>query len=58
MHFTTQGFKPQLIDIARDGNTTVSKRSDTIEEEEKTLNRNLNEFKETTKARNQKLENR
>jgi hypothetical protein len=58
MHFTTQGFKPQLIDIARDGVNQTSKRSDIIEDEEKLLNQNLNEFKQTTKERNLKLERR
>ena len=33
MHFTTQGFKPQLIDIARDAEVASSKRSGIIEEE-------------------------
>lgn len=58
MHFTTQGFKPQLIDIARDGVNQTSKRSEIIEDEEVLLNQNLNEFKQTTKERNLKLERR
>jgi hypothetical protein len=38
VHFTAAGFKPQLIEVAPDGEEQESKRSHIIDEEVKTLN--------------------
>lgn len=58
MHFTAKGFKPQLIDIARDSENASSKRSGIIEKEDTMLNHNLDFLDETTKERNRLFEKR
>lgn len=55
VHYTSVGFKPQLIEIASDCENKESKRSYIIEEEDKNLNKNLNELEEGTRARNREI---
>jgi hypothetical protein len=55
VHFTAAGFKPQLIEVAPEGEELESKRSHIIDEEDKNLNRNLGELEEGTRARNREI---
>ena len=55
LHYTTPGFRPQLVDIAPDAEDPASKRYHTIEEEDRNLNKNLGQLEEGTRARNREF---
>ena len=58
LHFTTKGFKPQIVDIAPDAEDPPSKRQELIQNEDDVLDKNLFELEEGTKARNRAFQNR
>ena len=58
LHFASKGFRTQLVEIAPEPTESKSKRYGLIEEEDLSLNRNLGELEESTKARNRAFQQR
>lgn len=58
LHVASQGFRPQLVEIAPDAEDPISKRFDLIKNEDNMLNANITELEEGTKSRNRAFQNR
>lgn len=58
VHFTTEGLRPQVVEIAPDAQDPISKRNDIIKQEDDLLNNNLVELDVGTKARNRAFQTR
>jgi hypothetical protein len=58
LHFTAKGFRTQLVDVAPEPTEPKSKRHSIIAEEDLSLNKNLGELEESTRARNRAFQQR
>ena len=58
LHFTAQGFKSQVIDIATNSEDPSSKRIQSINQETEVLDDNLSQLDDGTKLRNRTFQDR
>lgn len=58
LHFTAKGFRTQLVGVAPEPTEPRSKRYGLIEEEDLSLNKNLGDLEDSTRARNRAFQQR